>query len=96
MLLMMSAVKTGKMSAVETRHLLYSLLIYTLSSARQHGLVLKPGAPHHGSPDLLHRRSDSEHEAMLGVYVGPGWLIFGHLGSLVGSLGELLGRLGDG
>ena len=29
----------------------------------------------------MHRRRVSEPEAMLGAYVGPGWLQLGHLGS---------------
>ena len=30
----------------------------------------------------MHRRSDSEPEAMLGAYLIPGWLIFGHSGAM--------------
>ena len=50
----------------------------------------------------MHRRSDSEPEAMLGAYVGPGWRILGHLGAMLapswlqlGHLGGLLGHLGS-
>ena len=53
---------------------------------------------------MLHRRSDSEPEAMLGAYVSPGWLIFGRLGAMLapkslpkhsrGLLGSILGLLG--
>ena len=47
-----------------------------------------------GGPDLLHRRSDSEPEAMLGAYVGPCWLIFGHLGAMLAPSWLQLGHLG--
>ena len=50
----------------------------------------------------MHRRSDSEPEAMLGAYAGPGWRILGHLGAILvpsclqlGHLGGLLGHLGS-
>ena len=42
----------------------------------------------------MHRRSDSEHEAMLGAYVGPCWLIFGHLGAMLAPSWLQLGHLG--
>ena len=43
---------------------------------------------------MLHRRSDSEPEAMLGAYVSPGWLIFGHLGAIWAPSWLQLGHLG--
>ena len=42
----------------------------------------------------MHRRSDSEPEAMLGAYVGPCWLIFGHLGAMLAPSWLQLGHLG--
>ena len=80
MLMLMSAVETGQMSAVETRHLsLFPIYRYPPQRLPRH-LGLQTWAP---PPDLLHRRSDSEPEAMLGAYVGPCWLIFGHLGAML-------------
>ena len=100
MLMLMSAVETGQMSAVGTRHL--SLLLINIYPCPR-GLTrfdMKTCLPPLGGSDLLHRRSDSEPEAMLGAYVGPGWRIFGHLGAMLapswlqlGHLGALLGHL---
>ena len=42
----------------------------------------------------MHRRSDSEPEAMLGVYVGLCWLILGHLGAMLAPSWLQLGHLG--
>ena len=49
----------------------------------------------------MHRRSDSEPEAMLGAYAGPCWRSLGHLGAMLapswlqlGHLGGLWGHLG--
>ena len=79
----------------------YSLLIliYTSASAPQHGLPTEPGPPP-GGADSMHRRSDSEPEAMLGAYAGPGWRSLGYLGAMLapswlqlGHLGGLLGHL---
>ena len=49
----------------------------------------------------MHRRSDSESEAVLCAYAGPCWRILGYLGAMLvpswlqlGHLGGLLGHLG--
>ena len=42
----------------------------------------------------MHRRSDSEPEAMLGAYAGPGWRILGHLGAMLAPSWLQVGRLG--
>ena len=81
----MSAVETGRMSAVETRHL--SLLLINIYPPQRptRPFEVHTWTPPLGGLDLLHRRSDSEPEAMLGAYVGLCWLILGpcwlHLGS---------------
>ena len=42
----------------------------------------------------MHRRRVSEPKAMLGAYVGPGWLQLGHLGAMLASSWLQLGHLG--
>ena len=46
----------------------------------------------------MHRRSDSELEAMLGAYAGSGWRSLGHLEAMLApcwpQLGHLSGLLG--
>ena len=42
----------------------------------------------------MHRRSDSEAEAMLGAHVGPGWRISDHLGAMLAPSWLQLGHLG--
>ena len=93
MLMLMSAVETGQMSAVETRHLSL-LLINIYPPQRPPTSFATQTCPPLGGPDLLHRRSDSEPEAMLGAYVSPGWLIFGRLGAMLAPSWLQLGHLG--
>ena len=90
----MSAVETGQMSAVETRHL--SLFpIYRFPPQRPTTrFAMQTWPPPLGGFDLLHRRSDSEPEAMLGAYVGPCWLILGYLGAMLAPSWLQLGHLG--
>ena len=90
------------MPAVETRHLsLFPIYRYPSQRPTRHFANTNLGPPP-GGLDLLHRRSDSEHEAMLGASVGPCWLIFGHLGAMLApswpswpDLGAILGQLGS-
>ena len=42
----------------------------------------------------MHRRSDSEPEAMLGAYAGPGWRSLGYLGAMLAPSWLQLGHLG--
>ena len=100
MLMLMSAVETGQMSAVETRHL--SLLLINIYPPQRPttSFAVQTCPPPFGGLDLLHRRSDSEPGAMLGAYVAPCWLIFGHVGSILAptwpswpDFGSLLGHL---
>ncbi len=82
-------------SAVETRHLSLLLInIYPPQRPPTYFAMRTWTPPPLGGPDLLHRRSDSEPEAMLGAYVGPCWLIFGHLGAMLAPSWLQLGHLG--
>ena len=95
MLMLMSAVETGQMSAVEIRHLSLLLInIYPPQRPTRH-FASQSLSPPPGGFDLLRRRRVSEPEAMLGAYVGSSW---GHAGSILAptwpswpDLGALLG-----
>ena len=99
MLMLMSAVEAGQMSAAERIHLSLLLInIYPPQRPSRRFANTNLGPP----SDFLHRRSDSEHAGMLGAYVGPCWLTFGHVGSILAptwpswpNLGALLGHLGS-